>query len=49
MNKNIDTAVIIVNHDNKKSIITLIDSIYRYESLENVKIFLLYQWNINMR
>jgi N-acetylglucosaminyl-diphospho-decaprenol L-rhamnosyltransferase len=35
---NIHTAIIIVNHNNEKSIVKLIDSIYRYESLNNKKI-----------
>ncbi len=34
----IDTAIIIVNHSHKKSIIKLIESIYNYNNLENSKI-----------
>ena len=36
--KKIDTAIIIVNHNHKKSIIKLIDSIYTHNDLETTKI-----------
>ena len=36
--RKIDTAIIIINHNHKKSIIKLIESIYAHNNLETTKI-----------
>lgn len=33
-----DTAIIIINHDNKDSIIELIESLYTFNNMENYNI-----------